>query len=147
MNWKINWDAMGITASLVCAIHCALLPLILSSLPIFGINIIDNAWFEYGMIALALVIGAYSFRHGFTKHHHRLLPVMLFAAGFALLFCKQVWHSYQFWFLPPAVVLIVSAHYINYRFCRKADHCHADDCAHGSTTAHKHEAHSNTKAA
>jgi hypothetical protein len=27
MKGKINWDALGIGASLACAIHCALLPL------------------------------------------------------------------------------------------------------------------------
>jgi hypothetical protein len=26
--------------------------------------------------------------------------------------------------------LIVSAHFINYRQCRKADHCHTSDCNH-----------------
>jgi hypothetical protein len=28
------------------------------------------------------------------------------------------------------MLLIVSAHYINYRQCRTADNCHADDCKH-----------------
>ena len=42
MKLKINWDALGIGASLACAIHCALLPLFLSSLPLFGTNIINN---------------------------------------------------------------------------------------------------------
>jgi len=38
---------------LACAIHCALLPLILTSLPLFGVELIDNIAFEYGMIVLA----------------------------------------------------------------------------------------------
>jgi hypothetical protein len=32
--------------------------------------------------------------------------------------------------LIPAVAAIVTAHYYNYRFCKKAGHCHASDCAH-----------------
>lgn len=131
MNLKINWDALGITASLACAIHCAVLPLVLSSLPVFGINIIDNAYFEYFMIVLALVIGAWSLFHGFKKHHHSWLPLLIFAAGFALLFCKQVWHSYQLWLLPPAVLLIVTAHYLNYRQCRKTSHSPAAGAGQG----------------
>jgi len=59
MNFKINWDALGISASLACAIHCALLPLFLTSLPLFGINIIHNYWFEASMILLAMAIGGY----------------------------------------------------------------------------------------
>jgi hypothetical protein len=40
--FKINFDALGIVASIACAIHCAILPLIISTLPLFGINIINN---------------------------------------------------------------------------------------------------------
>jgi hypothetical protein len=52
MKFKINWDAFGIATSVACAIHCAVLPLILSSLPLFGINIIENQGFELLMISL-----------------------------------------------------------------------------------------------
>jgi hypothetical protein len=61
---RINWDALGIGASLACAIHCAVLPLVLTSLPLFGINIIHNNFFEYFMIGLASVVGTYALWHG-----------------------------------------------------------------------------------
>ena len=56
MNFKINWDGLGIATSLACAIHCAILPLILTSLPLFGVNIIHNMFFEWRMIALAFIV-------------------------------------------------------------------------------------------
>ncbi|WP_153796485.1 MerC domain-containing protein [Foetidibacter luteolus] len=130
MNLKINWDALGITASVACAIHCAVLPLFLTSLPVLGFEIIDNIAFEYLMIILAFAIGAYSLYHGWKKHHHSWAPFIIFSAGIALLFAKQLWHNYQLWFLLPAVVLVVAAHYVNYRLCRKAKHCHEHDCSH-----------------
>ena len=128
--FKINYDALGIAASIACAIHCAVLPLIMSSLPILGINIINNFWFEIFMIVLAMGIGLHSLTHGFKKHHHRILPIIVFIIGISLLLVKQIFHQYQIWFLVPAVILIVSAHFINYRQCRIADHCHVDDCKH-----------------
>jgi hypothetical protein len=116
---RINFDALGIIASLACAVHCAVLPLLLSSLPLFGINIIHNLWFETGMILLALLVGILALRHGAHIHHQGRLPVTLFVAGITLLFVKQfVPHRYLLFFLVPAVVLIVSAHLINYRQCR-----------------------------
>jgi hypothetical protein len=130
MKFKINWDALGIAASVACAIHCAILPLITISLPLFGIEIIDNAGFEYFMIGLAFCIGSYSFYHGYKKHHHSLQPFLIFLTGIMLLVAKQIWHSWQLLFLIPAVVLIVAAHLINYRSCRVHDHAHADDCNH-----------------
>ena len=130
MKNGFNWDALGIATSIACAIHCAILPLILSSLPLFGINIIDNIGFECFMIALAFGIGVFSLWHGYRKHHHSLVPVAVFSAGFSFLIAKQVWHNYQFWLLPFAVVLIVTAHFINYRSCRAHRHGHAGDCDH-----------------
>lgn len=130
MGMKVNWDALGIATSVACAIHCALLPLFLSSLPLFGVNIIDNLRFEYAMISLAFIVGVYSLFHGFKKHHHSIWPILLFSFGIGLLVAKVYWHQWQFQFLIPAVFFISAAHYLNYRFCRKHDHAHADDCAH-----------------
>lgn len=130
MNLKINWDALGIAASVACAIHCAVLPLIITSLPLFGINIIDNVGFEYFMIALAFCIGAYSLYHGWKKHHHSFVPILLFSFGFILLLAKQAWHQWQYWFLVPAVILIVAAHFVNYQSCKVHNHAHKEDCNH-----------------
>lgn len=127
---KINWDAIGITTSLACAIHCALLPLFLSTLPLFGINIIHNFGFEIGMITLAFFIGSYSLYHGFKKHHHSLRPLIIFSIGISFLFAKQIWHRWEVWLLIPAVILIVSGHVLNFRSCRVHNHAHEDDCDH-----------------
>jgi len=130
MKFNINWDAFGIAASVACAIHCAVLPLILSSLPLFGINIIENQGFEFLMIALAFVVGVYSLYHGRKKHHHSYYPMVLFAAGIGLLFIKSLLHSHSLMLLLPAVSLVVIAHYLNYKLCRVHNHAHADDCNH-----------------
>lgn len=128
--FKINFDALGIAASIACAIHCAMLPLFLTSLPILGINIINNFWFELLMIGLAMFIGMYSLTHGFKKHHQRILPLLIFGAGIILLVLKQFFHLYQLWLLVPAVVLIITAHLINYQACKKGGDCNSDHCKH-----------------
>lgn len=130
MNSRINWDALGISASLACAIHCAILPMVYTSLPLFGVNIIDNVLFEYFMILLAFVIGVYSLWHGYKKHHHSFLPLAVFSIGMLLLFAKQIWHEYQIPLLLVAVSFIVFAHFKNYRMCHVHNHAHTDDCNH-----------------
>lgn len=127
---RINYDALGIAASVACAIHCAVLPLMLSSLPLFGVNIINNVSFELLMIVLAFAIGFYSLWHGYKKHHHKIYPIILFASGISLLILKQYFHTYLLSFLIPAVLLIVAGHWTNYRACKKANHCHKEDCNH-----------------
>ena len=119
---------MGVGTSIACAIHCALLPLVLTSLPLFGINIIHNNAFEFFMIGLAFCIGAFSLYHGWEKHHRNILPILLFSLGMAFLFAKQLWTTYHLWFLLPAVALIISAHYFNYKFCKKSKCCSSYNC-------------------
>lgn len=130
MKLQVNWDALGIATSVVCAIHCAALPLVLTSLPLFGINIIHNNVFEAGMITLAFVIGSIALFHGYKRHHHRSLPLLVFSLGFIFLVLKQFATAYEIALLIPAVVFILTAHFFNYRFCRKANHCHTSDCNH-----------------
>ena len=130
MPGRINWDALGITATLACAIHCALLPLFLNSLPLFGLNIINNTFFEICMIVLAFGIGTYSLFHGYRRHHHKILPLFIFLTGFSFLVLKQFFIQFEEWLLIPAVFFIVLAHLLNYRDCRVAQHCHAEDCDH-----------------
>ncbi len=120
MNIKLNWDALGIGTSILCAIHCALLPVLMSTLPVFGVNIIHNLVFEWGMIALAFVVGSYSLFHGYIKHHRSPVPVLIFSSGFICLVLKQFFVQYEIPFLLIAVVLIISAHYYNYRLCHKS---------------------------
>ena len=122
LGLKINWDSLGIGASVACAIHCAVLPLLVASLPLFGVNIIHNAAFEYFMIVLAFAIGSNALWHGYQKHHHSHIPLLLFTLGIILLLAKQFWHQYELFILPFAVISIVGAHIINLRSGRSQTH-------------------------
>lgn len=118
MSSKVNLDALGVTTSLLCAIHCALLPVLMASLPVLGINILHNAGFEYGMIGLAFIIGVTALWHGFRHHHHRILPVLLFSCGMMLLIAKEIWPTYELMILPFAVLPVLGSHWLNFRWSR-----------------------------
>ncbi|HEY8783887.1 MAG TPA: MerC domain-containing protein [Mucilaginibacter sp.] len=53
-------DRIGMTAFTLCAIHCAIVPLLITSLPLLGLGFLANPWFEWGMIIFALFIGIYA---------------------------------------------------------------------------------------
>ncbi len=129
MNVKLNWDALGIGTSILCAIHCALLPVLVTTLPVFGINIVHNLVFEWSMISLAFVVGSYSLFHGYIKHHRSVRPVLIFSVGFIFLILKQFYTNFEIPLLVIAVVCIISAHYYNYQLC------HRTKC---SSPHHKH---------
>ncbi len=129
MKLQINWNALGVSAAVACAIHCALLPLVISTLPLFGVNLLDNLYFEAGMISIAFVIGGLTLFHGYRKHHHKLLPLYLFIAGMGLLILKHFFEN-NIWLILPSSLFILTAYYLNWRYCRLAKHCHASDCNH-----------------
>jgi len=130
MAIKANWDIIGIATSVGCAIHCAVLPLIASTLPLFGINIVHNPYFEWGMISLAFVIGSYSLFHGYIRHHRNTFPVLLFSVGFIFLVLKQFFPSAGYLFLVIAVCLIISAHLLNFKYCRQSKVCNSPHHVH-----------------
>ncbi len=114
-KFRLSADMLGIGTSVACAIHCAVLPLFLTSFPLMGVNILHNPVFEFSMIGLAFFIGLMAFRHGYRRHHRSLVPFGLFSAGMLFLLAKQYWHNYELLLLPFAVVLIVTAHIFNHR--------------------------------
>jgi hypothetical protein len=125
---KLNYDKLGIIASILCAIHCAVLPVIGVSLPLLGVDLVKNKPFEFFMIAAALAIGLIAIIHGYKKHHKNMLPVILFSVGGLLLIVKEI-YSDNLWLIIAAVCFIVAAHFINYRLCSKI-HNHSGTCKH-----------------
>jgi len=130
MKLQINWSALGVSAAVACAIHCALLPLFISTLPLFGINILDNIYFEAGMILIALLIGGFTLFHGYRKHHHRLTPLVCFVSGMALLILNHFFSPKPVLLVIISSGLIILAYYFNWKYCRQAKHCHSTDCNH-----------------
>jgi uncharacterized membrane protein len=130
MKLQINWSALGVSAAVACAIHCALLPLFISTLPLFGINLLDNIYFEAGMILVALLIGGLTLLHGYRKHHHRLAPLFYFILGMGLLIINHFLPSKPILLVILSSGLIIIAYYLNWKYCRQAKHCHSSDCNH-----------------
>jgi uncharacterized membrane protein YoaK (UPF0700 family) len=71
------------------------------------------------MIALAFGVGILALSHGYRDCHHSLLPTLIFTIGICFLFAKQIWHQWELYFLLPAVIAIIFAHYINYKLSKK----------------------------
>jgi hypothetical protein len=120
MKIKINWDGLGIVTSIACAIHCVVLPFAFTSLPFLGIDIVHNKFFEWGMIALAFLVGMYALLHGYKTHHKNKLPLILFSIGFVFLIAKQFWVNNEKLFVIPAVIFIILAHVNNFLQSRKS---------------------------
>lgn len=65
-------DRIGVAASILCAIHCAVAPVLLLSLPAFG-----RIWAHPASHALVAVLviplAIFAIRKGFRRHRNRLV--------------------------------------------------------------------------
>jgi hypothetical protein len=123
-SMRINYDHLGILTSILCAVHCTVLPLLISSLPLLGIDILESPAVEWALIGLAFAFGFLSLNHGYRRHHRRILPALLFCAGFLFLIINQVTDEQLLYIcIPGAALLIISAHITNIRYCRHSRKC------------------------
>lgn len=54
---RINWDRLGMLASLACGIHCLALPVAMPLLMASGFEFVANPWFELAMSLSIVLIG------------------------------------------------------------------------------------------
>ena len=76
-NASKSLDRIGATGSMVCAVHCAALPLLLALMPAVGAGL-AGAGFEIGFILFASAMALSSLILGYRRH--RILRALLFLA-------------------------------------------------------------------
>lgn len=123
----MNLDTIGIGASMLCAVHCAVLPLLFAALPLLGMEIGENDVLEYCLLLFSFGIGCFALGQGYLRHHRRLLPLLLFVGGFALLLVGHFWAeaAAEYTLICIGAGAIVSAHLLNQRhrrYCRIHKH-------------------------
>jgi len=111
-------DKLGILASVACAVHCAVLPLVITVLPLIGLEFLANEWIEIGMICLAIGIGAWSLVGAYSSHKS-FVPLTTLLLGFALIGVGHFWiEDWEPVLIPFGGLTIAAGHYINWKLHR-----------------------------
>lgn len=117
-----NLDRLGITASLACAIHCAALPFLMTSLPLLGLSFLAHSWVEILMICISLFLGFYSLLRSYPLHR-KMVPVLTLIAGFALIAAGHyLLEGLEAILIPLGGLTIAGAHVLNWKYCRNCGH-------------------------
>lgn len=82
---KLNADILGVGASLICAIHCAIWPLLLILLPIAGSSLHDHEYLEYALLSFSFLVGIWSLGRGYLLKHKRPNSLLIFIVSFSVL--------------------------------------------------------------
>ena len=126
-------DRFGAAGSLLCAIHCALLPLAIAVLPSLGLVILGSQGFERAFVAFATLLGVFSVLWGYRRHR-AVRALSLLIPGLITLWAVVLYQPLHHMVLPHAIAmtfggsLVGLAHIANLRL--NHGHVHDASCAH-----------------
>jgi hypothetical protein len=121
-------DRAGVAVSVVCAIHCVVLPLFLGSLAAAGVAWLHNEALEWTILAGSVAIGVSGLLPAYRARHRKKRCLGLFLFGvLSILLGRLAEHEsiYGASFIVAGAVLIVSAHATNHYFCSRCRECAA----------------------
>jgi len=126
-------DRFGATGSLICAVHCAVLPAVLAVAPALGLSFWLSDGVEATIVIFVTVLGLFSLIWGYLRHR-ALKALLLLVPGLVLLWAGLLHPELHHSRVPHAVVMTLGgvlvglAHVVNLRL----NHVHVHDasCAH-----------------
>ncbi len=126
-------DRFGATGSLVCAIHCALIPLVLAGAPSLGLMVWPGNALEQAFVVFVSLLGVFSLVWGYRRHRtFRALGFL--AVGLGVLWTGLLYTPLHESVVPHAIAmtfggtLVGIAHLLNLRL--NHGHVHDASCAH-----------------
>lgn len=126
-------DRLGATGSLLCAFHCALLPVLIALLPSLGIAAWLDDGFERGFVAFATLLGLFTIAWGYRRHR-AVRALWLLLPGLAALWLGSGYAPLHEAVVPHAIAMTLGgtlvglAHLANLRL--NHGHVHDAHCAH-----------------
>ncbi len=126
-------DRFGATGSLLCAVHCALLPALLALAPSLGLSFWLSDGVEQAVVIFVTLLGLFSLIWGYRRHR-TVHALVLLLPGLALLWAGLLHPELHHSPVPHALVMTLGgvmvglAHLVNLRL----NHLHVHDasCAH-----------------
>ena len=121
---QIQLDRLGVMASLLCAVHCSVIPLALAYGALGGLYWMTNPVVEVVFIVSALIFAFFSASRSLHKHAHARHAMVFMILGFAMIIGSHyLFHAYEMLFATIGGISIASGHFINGFMSRKCSRC------------------------
>ncbi len=122
-------DILGLVASVGCAVHCAVTPVVIAFLPTWGLSWLGHPSVHQWMFYICLLVGIAAFIPG-LKRHRKIMPVVIGCIGLAIVGTaafipgngSMIGNWIVPWLTPVGGVLLVLAHLLNHHFGHACDH-------------------------
>ena len=130
-------DRLGLAASFLCALHCALLPVVITLLPSLGVAAGLGDRFEEGFVVFASLLGLFTLASGYRRHR-AVRALWLLVPGLVVLWVGVLYAPLHHSLVPHALAMTLGgslvglAHLANLRLV----HVHTANCGHSVERGH-----------
>ncbi|NDC38926.1 MAG: MerC domain-containing protein [Proteobacteria bacterium] len=116
-------DRVGACASTACALHCILLPFLITALPFVGLSVLASSAFELSIIVLSVTLATLSFCWGSRLHGEWRTLLFLLAAVMLFLFGHDIEGPMHWVVMGIGGFALAAGHLVNRRLCRSCKEC------------------------
>ena len=128
IKYKLWWDRLGIGMSVLCLVHCMVLPFAIAAAPIVAAQWLQTGIF-HGVMAVALMLVAFFAIVPGLRVHGRFSVVAAMAAGLSLLSTaafageRLLSREWEIGLTLAGGAILVTAHAVNLALCRACPAC------------------------
>ena len=120
-------DLIALSSSLICAVHCAAIPVVLSFSSLSSLHFLENPYIELTFISLGLVFAITSLWPSYKKVHFQVKPLLYAVLGFLFIALGRLDFT-ELWEVVNTVIgasIVAFAHYLNWKLMKcKRNHNH-----------------------
>lgn len=117
-----TYDLVAISSSLLCALHCAAAPILLSFSALGSVGFLENPYIEYAFIAIALLLARVSLYPAYKRIHHNKKPITIVLFGFLLILISRIpvpglWEPIN---TVLGACLVSISHFVNWKLSKNS---------------------------
>jgi uncharacterized membrane protein YvlD (DUF360 family) len=120
------WDRLGISASLLCVVHCVATPFLILLSPLVG-SYLSQPLFHIVIVAVVFPVAVWALWMGYRIHRFKRMLWLGIMGLILIIFAMTLGREdtrIEMLFMISAGVFLSAAHYLNLRACRQCGHGH-----------------------
>lgn len=124
-------DRIGFIISITCAIHCAIMPILLIFFPYFLLSLFLTEKLEIYILLSSLILSITSVCFG-LKQHKNIKILLIFSVGLiSILIGRFIYHNHEHtsvnFFMVLGGLFLSASHWINSLLCKTCKKCNSNE--------------------
>jgi hypothetical protein len=117
---QLSLDVTGFWVSVLCALHCVAVPILLSFAAFGSWAVLEEPSIEYTVLGISTVLGVGSLLTSYFRHHRKLTAIGILIAGFTFIAISRQTDKeiLEGMLTATGASLVAWSHVVNFRLCK-----------------------------